>query len=133
MAAKFWVNLTDVSVGENAIEGVQSVSVAESGSAESLYGDGDIYPLEVRNNKRTVTSTIITNDLNHGVRQSDSFVKVSFTALQGADQNSSVAGVVNDGVVTGVTFNPAHNGPANSTITVQHTSADGLASPLTLS
>lgn len=133
MPGKFYTNVSEVSVGDTGLTGVQSVGCSEAAQPESLYGDGDIIPVEVRNHKRTVTTTIVTNDLSHGIRVSDSFVKVAWTSLEGADQNLTQAFVANDGVVTGVNFNAAHNGRASSTITIQHTAADGLTSPLSIS
>lgn len=133
MAANFYVNISEMAVGETSIDGTQSVSVSEAGQAETLYGDGDILPLEVRNGRRTITTTVVTNDLNHGIGVSDSFVRVSFLSLRGDNQLLSMAVVAEDGVVTSVSRNSNHNGRGQSTITIQHTSFDGSTSPLSFS
>lgn len=133
MAANFYVNVSDTAVGETAISGVQSITVDASGEGIAKYGDGDTIPSEVRVGRRRYTTTIVTNDINHGITESDEFKRVTFTSHQGADQNLSVATVVEDGVVTSVRRLSGHDSNGNSAITLQHTAADGSTSPLSIS
>lgn len=133
MAANFYVNVSAVSVGETALSGVQSITVDESGESIAKYGDGDIIPPEIRAGRRRYTTTIVTNEINHGISVSDSFRRVSFTSHKGEDQNLTVATVVEDGVVTSVRRLSGHDTNGNSAITVEHTAADGSTSPLSIS
>lgn len=133
MAANFYVNVSNVAVGETAIDGVQSVSLQETSQALAKFGDGDPYPRAVRTTRRTITTIIVTDDINHGVSIGDARRRVSFTAHQGDDQAQSAALTAEGGVVISVVRNAGHNGKGQSTITLQHRAADGITNPVSVS
>lgn len=133
MAANFYANVSDVAVGETAINAVQSVAVNSGSTPLVKYGDGDIFPIEIRATKRTVTTNIVTDDINHGVSVGDKLHRVSFIAHKGDDQAQSVAIVVTGGVVGSGGLNAGHNSKGGSTIALSHRAADGTTNPLSIS
>ena len=81
MAARQYVNVRSVSAGGSAIRGVQSITVTEDGDDIEASGDDDTVVSAIFMGLTRVATSIVTNDLSHGVQRGNSIANVSFTAL----------------------------------------------------
>lgn len=133
MAARQFVNFSNVSGGGSSLRSVQSITVTEDGDDVEASGDDDTVLTGLFMALTRVVTTIALNDLGHGVQRGNGVDAVNFTALAQSPNVGNVAYTIVNGKVSSRADSPVHGANAASVLTIKHYSNDGSTSPLSIS